>query len=383
MRPLRTALPFWGSRAVPVRQLGAFAEALKAGGVDYFWTWDQLTFLFPPSLWTPETTALANEMPDTDSFHDAFISCAVAGVAAPGLGVMIGGTDAIRRGPAELLQTMLSLADLTEGRALCCLAAGEVKQISPFGYNRSEGLARLEDVLRIVKALSECDGPIDYEGNIWKLKKAYVGTIRPQRPEFWAIGAGPKLIDLAARYADGFISVAPNACPTPERYNGHMRKIQDGMEAAERKVDDFGYGLIFEVLCHEDPAVIEAARENRLLKFLAAMNGRLNQKDWVAEGVEPAFPLDWHYALRLLPSEMTLEEANDAIDRVSPKMMEKSFISGSPKEVADQIVEYVHAGVNLIAPADCLPLALGSGVAMESFVRMLKLIELVREKTGA
>jgi phthiodiolone/phenolphthiodiolone dimycocerosates ketoreductase len=319
-------------------------------------------------------------MPDTDSFHDPFLACAVAASAVPGLGVMIGGTDAIRRGPAELLQSMLSLADLTDGRALCCVAAGEVKQISPFGHNRSEGLHRLEDVLRIVRLLSDCDGPVDYEGNIWKLRAAYIGCIRRQLPEFWAIGAGPKLIELASAYADGFMSVGPNAMPTPERYGEVVATLRTGLAAAGRTSDDFGFGLIFEVLCHDDPAVIEAALDNGLLKFLAAMNGRLNQRDWLAEGVEPVFPPPWHYALHLLPSEMTLEVANDAIERVSPEMMRKSFLIGTPEEIADQILDYVRVGVNLIAPADCLPLALGSGIALESFGRMLQVLALVRKK---
>ena len=36
--------------------------------------------------------------------------------------------------------------------------------------------------------------------------------------------------------------------------------------------------------------------------------GRLNQRDWRKEGLEPVFPDDWHYALRLLPHALTDSE---------------------------------------------------------------------------
>src|SRR5439155_397496 len=106
-------------------------RSLEANGVDYFWTYDQLTFITPRSLWTPETTPLANDMVDLDSFYDPWVACAIASAATSNLGTLIGGTDATRRGPAELLQSMLSLADLTKGNSILCVGAGEMKQITP------------------------------------------------------------------------------------------------------------------------------------------------------------------------------------------------------------------------------------------------------------
>jgi len=69
------------------------------------------------SLWTPENTPLAKELADLDRSMTPSWPAPVAGAATSSLGVLIGGTDATRRGPAELLQSMLSLADLTEGNA--------------------------------------------------------------------------------------------------------------------------------------------------------------------------------------------------------------------------------------------------------------------------
>jgi phthiodiolone/phenolphthiodiolone dimycocerosates ketoreductase len=384
MRPLKTTLPFLNSRGMPLRQLAPFAQSLESNGVDYFWTYDQLTFLTPLSLWTPETTPLANEMPDLDSFHDAWIACAVASAATPNLGVLIGGTDATRRGPAELLQSMLSLADLTDGNAICCVGAGEMKQIVPFGYKRAERLKRLEDVLQLVKELEECTGPINYDGGVWQYRDAYIGCIRRHLPEFWTMGAGPRVVGLAGKHADGFMTVAPGAATTPERFADQVSDIKKSVIEADRDPEDFGFGCMFLVFIHDDPNAIEAVMQSPVIKWYAAIAGRLNQADWAAEGIEPVMPLDWHYALNLLPCSVTPEEAEDVISRVTPEMVRKSFLVGTPEEVADQILPYVDAGMNLMAPAD---LSIWGGQSAEELAegheRSLRLNRLVKEGAEA
>jgi phthiodiolone/phenolphthiodiolone dimycocerosates ketoreductase len=60
------------------------------------------------------------------------------------------------------------------------------------------------------------DGPIDFDGNFSKLDIAWIGGARKNKPSMWALGGGPKLIDIACAKADGFTTVVPFARPTPE-----------------------------------------------------------------------------------------------------------------------------------------------------------------------
>jgi phthiodiolone/phenolphthiodiolone dimycocerosates ketoreductase len=215
---IEVAVPFFADRHLPPQAAGPFAQALaQSGVVDFFQSWDQLTSWWPACLWNEETTPLARVLRDCDSFQDAFVSAAFACAAAPGLGLAVS-TDALRRGPAELAQTALTLADATQGRAVLMLGAGEIKQAKPFGYKRSEGLARMEDVLRAMPMLYGATEPVDFDGNIWKFQQAWIGGRAEHRPRVLAMGGGPKLIDMAARYADGFVSMMPFAFSTPERY---------------------------------------------------------------------------------------------------------------------------------------------------------------------
>lgn len=380
MPQLRTAIPCIPDRSIPVRQFGAFAQALEANGIDYFFLYDQLTSYLPRALWTTENTPWAATVPDCDSFHDWVTACAVAGAATAKLGVQVCGTDSVRNGPAELLQKMLSLADLTDGKAICCIAPGEVKQLSPFGYNRAEGLRRFEDIFRIIRLFLETDRPIDFDGHIWKLHNAYLGTTRRHRPEFYGLGGGPKLIELSARYADGFVSLAPFVFPTVERFRDHITAIENQMNAEGRDPADFTHGLAFAILCHEDPAVIDRALGNPLFKFYASFAGRSKQSDWIDEGIEPVWPKDWHYGVKLLPAEISAEACEAIVSKVTRPMAEKAFITGSPSEVAEQISSFVDAGATWIGPADLLPLILPPEDAAASLERMLEVVRLVKEK---
>ena len=111
------AIPLLYDRNFPPSAWVEAAKTLEASGVvDFLQTWDQLTSWFPKSMWTVENTPLAAMMPDCDSFSDAFTMGVYAHAAAPGLGTVIS-TDAIRTGPAELTQKMMTITDLTEGRS--------------------------------------------------------------------------------------------------------------------------------------------------------------------------------------------------------------------------------------------------------------------------
>jgi len=117
---------------------------------------------------------MAARMPDMDSWPDVLAMSAYAVAPTPGIGTAVS-LDALRRGPAELMQTMLTLSNLTRGRSIFMIGAGEQKQAKPFGWKRGEGLKRLEDSLQIFRRFWEEDGPISFQGHFWELRDAWLG----------------------------------------------------------------------------------------------------------------------------------------------------------------------------------------------------------------
>ena len=380
-KQVETAIPFQVDRAMSPKLAGAFAQVLESSGVvDYFQAWDQLTSWWPQALWRPENTPLASLTRDCDSFHDAFLLGGFAAAATDRLGVVVS-SDAIRRGPAELMQTMLTLAGATNGRAILLLGSGELKQAKPFGHKRSDGLQKLEDLLRIFNLLWECDGPVDFQGNVWNLDGAWLGTARPHKPKVWAMGGGPRFREIAAKYADGFSTSIPSAFSTPEQWSEEVQRMKKDVERNGRDPETFDFGIWVGGLLHEDPDVIDRALENPLTKWTSAIMGRLNQADWELEGLEPAFPRDWHYALKLLPARMTRQEADAVTARVPRKMVERTYVTGTPADAAAVYKDYVDAGATWVSVVDIMPILLPPEEAATAMSRSIEVCRLLKEMT--
>ena len=383
-RSVEIILPISVDRFLPPEALAQTAQAIKASGVvDIIHSWDQLVFWWPPHLWTPENAPLAALIPDLDSSGDAQAIAAYAAASAPGLGLAIS-TDAIRRGPAELMQTMLTLANMANvgkpGRGCLFLGAGELKQTGPFGWKRAEGLKRMEDHLRFYDNFWNNEQPFAMEGNFWAYKDAWIGKARQYRPRVWALGGGPKLMELSTRYADGFSTMVPNVIPTPERFAEFVRTTRAAVAAHGRDPDDYDFVPWFPVLIHDDPNVIDRALDNPLVRWIAAVMGRLNMNDWAEYGIESAMPLDWHYSMKMLPHVMPAAEADAAIARTTRRMAEMTWIYGNAEQVADQVQGIIDAGATHVDILDMLPLMLDPADAQAGLGRQLDVCARIRKR---
>lgn len=382
-RKIETMLPINSDRILPPAALAQMAQAIKASGaVDYVHVWDQLMGWWPPGMWNPQNAPLAAMIPDLDASGDAAAVAAYAAASAPGLGLTIS-PDAIRKGPAELLQTMLTLANMGEGRAILQLGAGEIKQMAPFGWKRNEGLKRFEDHLRFQHEFWKTDGEITMTGNFWNFDRAWIGAARQNRPRVFALGGGPKLIDMATRYADGFATMVPNVLQDPPRFAEFVAKTRAQVAGHGRDPDKFDFAPWTFTLIHDDPKVIDRALENPMMRWMVAIYGRLNNNDWLEYGVEPAFDLDWHYAMKLIPNRYTdPQEVNRILSRVTDRMCELTFIRGNAAEVAAQIQPYIDAGANVIDLIDVMPLTLDPVDAQAGLMRQLDVCARIKQNNA-
>ena len=360
-------------RYLPPQHAIQAAQAMSASGVvDYMLLYDQLVAWFPQVLWTEQNAPLAAIVPDSDSFSDPWLLAGAISQAVPELGLSITG-DTLRRGPAEILQSSLTLGRATNGKAVLQLGAGELKQAKPFGHKRSEGLQRMEDVFAIIRKLLGTDGLVEHQGNVWDYDGAWIGQEKEFTPRFWAMGGGPKLTEIATRYADGYISLSPQVYNTPEAYAAEVKRISDLLEQEGRDPAAFTFGLWGIVFLWDDREEFDRVIDNPIFKFQAATIGRLNQRDWRKERIEPVFPDDWHYALKLLPHALTDDETRDVINRTPREMVERFCYKGTPKEVAAELQAFVDAGANALFPMDYAPYFLGPEHQAHALERQLDL----------
>jgi phthiodiolone/phenolphthiodiolone dimycocerosates ketoreductase len=357
MSDIRTGIGIWSSRHMDPRSAAQYAKGLEAAGhIDQFVLWDQLTSWWPNSLWTPENTPLANVVPDMDSLQDPFLTAAFALGGTENLGFAIC-TDATRREPPELAQSLLTLAMAAGGKGTLCLGGGEVRNINPFGRKRSLGLKRLGECLQIMRLLLKEEKLVDFDGELWKLKDAWIGNAGKDRhPEVIAMGGGPRLTDMALRYADGFGTGVPFVYADADKYASVLGDHRKTLASLGRDPEDFTFALHHIVFVLENKDEFEQYIDNPLLKWYAATGGRINQNDWDPEGLEPVMPRDWHYAFHMKPNSLTLDQIMDVVDRTPPDLVRKTYFHGTPADIAEEIRPFVAAGANLHLIADIAPL---------------------------
>jgi phthiodiolone/phenolphthiodiolone dimycocerosates ketoreductase len=373
-RTVETAAMMWADRHMPPQAIVDACRALEqSGAVDGVLFADQLTNFLPAWMWTPENAPMAAMMGDPDSHSDAFIFAAYAHAGAPGLKLHVS-TDSVRRPPAEQVQAMLTLANITGGRATFQIGGGEVKQTRPFGHPTKQGLSRLKDLFQIYRAFMDNDRPFDHHGKRWEFHQAFLGNAKTPEPEVWALGAGPTLIDYATSYADGLAVTVPMAWTSPEHAAHEIEKIRQQLTEKERDPDSFRIGLWAMTILHEDPAYIDRALENPILKWLSGIAGRIETHLWKDEGLAPLpFPDGWTYYKDLVPYEVERPFVESIIEATTREHQEKGWFIGSPVDVAARLQPWLDAGADWVMPMDYLPIVGDMNEAATALGRTIEL----------
>ena len=380
-KPVEVAIALWGDRHLPVSVVAEQARALEASGVvDGILLADQLVNFIPKQLWTPQNTPAAHMLGDPDSHSDAFTLAAYLSALAPKLSLNLS-TDSVRRGPAELIQAMLTLANITQGRATFHIGGGEVKQCKPFGHKRSQGLSRMEDLFRIYRALTAASGPIDHQGNHWSFDKATLGQAMPHKPRIWGLGAGPKLIDHATTYCDGLAVTCPPVWGSAAAFGKARLEMLEQVRAKGRDPEKFSIGVWFPVLLAKDPEQLRPGLHNPLVKWMSGIFGRIDGKLWREVGLESPIPEDWKYFMHFLPHDTPQAFIDSVLSRTTEAHVRQGWLAGTPGEVAAMIQEYIDAGADWVCPMDYLPLVLDPSEAPAAFARSIELCRLI--KVGA
>jgi phthiodiolone/phenolphthiodiolone dimycocerosates ketoreductase len=274
----------------------------------------------------------------------------------------------------------MTLADVSGAPVMLQMGAGEAKQCKPFGHKRSQGIRRLEDTFAIFRKFMDSRDPIDHDGGQWTLKDAWLGTARPPiRPQLWALGGGPRLIEAALRYGDGFSTAAPFVVSSPEQARERIGEMKARLAELGRDPEAFGFGLWWICLMHEDAAVIEQAMSNQYIRWISATMGRFNPDEWRSLGIEPPLGEEWHYAAHMLPISIDGARTAEVLAKATPEVVRHSWFHGSPSEMGEQIAPYIDAGINWVQIIDFLPLTRPADEAAEGLGRTLQLAALIKQ----
>jgi probable F420-dependent oxidoreductase len=174
-----------------VRALGRAAEAV---GFDALWMPDHLLARLP-------------DKPEQGCWEVfTFLSALAASTSRLLLGPLVASTSF--RNPALLAKMAAGLDEVSDGRFILGVGAGwHEPEYTAFSYPFDHLADRFEEALRILAPLLR-EGYVDFAGEYYAARDCALKPRGPSRrgPPIWIGATKPRMLRLAARYADGFNS---------------------------------------------------------------------------------------------------------------------------------------------------------------------------------
>lgn len=344
------------SAAAPVRPpvdtvLAAVARRQEQG-FDAVWWADHLLHWFPPSIWTPDLAPMAAAQPSPHVWMDPFAMVAAAAGATDTIRLGVGVTDTVRRHPASLAQTALTLDHVTRGRFILGVGTGEELNLAPLGMRNARPLARLDEALQVIRLLFSTPDEVDFEGEHVVLRGAAVG-LRPYGdapPPVWVAAHRPKGLALAGRLGDGWMPLATD----PARYAEMLAVVEGAAGEAGRAgaVTPGGYTRV--VLAEDDDTARTAAARSTLLRFIALT---APSETFTAHGAVHPLGEGVFGLTRFRPTGLSRQEALRLADAVPGEVVLDTVVAGTPATVAARLAAIVRAGARHLQVVNMTPLA--------------------------
>ncbi|MDA8278922.1 MAG: LLM class flavin-dependent oxidoreductase [Actinomycetota bacterium] len=301
------------------RRVERFAQA----GLSSCWWPDHLVAFHSHALWA--TGALADIQPDPHAYADPFVCMAACASSAGDALVGVCVTDAVRRMPATLAQTVMSLDHLAPGRVVLGLGAGEHANYAPYGWEVDSPARRLDEAATQIRRLLD-DGSADEHGAVLGLRPP-TGS---RGPQLWIAAHGPKGYDVAGRCADGWI---PNFLPR-DAWMAGRRAVAESARQSGRDPSAITYALSAQVVVADSHEAAHELLEHPVLRAY----GLLLPPDRFAE-VGAVHPLGGRGLSHLVASRDDGDQLA-AAKAVPFPVVHDYFVHGTPAEVAAHIGAY-------------------------------------------
>jgi phthiodiolone/phenolphthiodiolone dimycocerosates ketoreductase len=332
---------------LPLDLSGLPAVDAEAERYHSIWLPDHMVSFWPDSIWTPEFTELATVSHSPHRHLDAMAVVGAAAVLTKNLPLATHVVDTVRRHPAMLAQTALTLSHLSRGRFILGLGSGETENTVPYGFDFKKPVGRFEEALKVIKLLWETDGPIDFEGQFYSLHHARMDTefYDGKAPPIWIGASGPRMLDITGRYADGWW---PAGAWTPEDYAGKLKVIRESAERAGR--DPMAIEAGNNMLCLiGDEGEIDEMLTKPMVKAIAIM---LTAEEMRRFGYEHPLGSEWRGYQDINPAVLNRARVLKFVEEFDSNALRAIIPMGTPKQVAQKLSGFVDAGMGVVKIMD-------------------------------
>lgn len=332
----------------PAARAIELARRAEADGFDSVWWPCHLMGWHPDSVWTPDLTPLARTQPNPHVYLEPLAMMGAAGAATERIAVGVAVTDLIRRHPAMLAQAALTADHLSGGRAILGLGTGERLNVTPYGLDWDHPVGRMEEGIRVMRLLWGADGPVDFEGRFFRLRRAVLGLspLDGRAPPVWVAAHAPRMLRITGTLADGWLPTKMD----PDDYRSRLGAI----EAAAREAGRPGAvepGMLAYVLAAPDEATLAELCTRPLVRLLCVL-----LPPAILERFGGSAPLGAGFH-EFIPTTVGRAEAERIAAAIPPAVVRYYTFHGDGERIAAQVRRYAEAGLRHLVMWNVTPFA--------------------------
>ncbi|MCE7795464.1 LLM class flavin-dependent oxidoreductase [Sphingobium sufflavum] len=315
---------------------------LDTGRYHSIWLPDHMVSFWPDSIWTPEFTDLATASPSPHRHLDAMAVAGAAAVLTKRVPIATSVVDTVRRHPAMLAQSALTLDHLSKGRFILGLGSGEMENTVPYGFDFSKPVGRFEEALQVIRLLWESDGPVDFEGQYYRLHHARMDTelYDGKAPPIWIGAGGPRMLEITGRHADGWW---PAGAWSPEDYAAKLGVVRASADRAGRDPMAITPAFIQICLIGDDAELAEMLAAPLVKAIILQISAAELAKFGHAHPMGEA----WRGFVDIDPHVLTRDRFLAFCGQVTAEMILSIIPHGTPNRIARIVKEFCDAGLRV------------------------------------
>ncbi|MFB6140110.1 MAG: TIGR04024 family LLM class F420-dependent oxidoreductase [Halosimplex sp.] len=264
-------------------------------------------------VWLPETWG-----------RDAVTVLTAVAERTDSIGIGTSVANVYSRSPALLGQTAATLQEVSDGRFRLGLGPSGPAVVEGWhGIDYDRPLRRTRETIEIVRTVLSGER-LEYDGEIFRLSGLRLRCDPPDTaPGIDAAGMGPKSVELAGRFADGWHALMLTRAGLRDR----LDDLRRGAELGDRDPEDLRVTMSLPCIALEDRERARRLVSNHIAFYVASM-GTFYREALARQGYEET--------VDEVASEWSNGNRDRAIQTVSQELIDSIAVAGTPSECREQ-----------------------------------------------
>jgi alkanesulfonate monooxygenase SsuD/methylene tetrahydromethanopterin reductase-like flavin-dependent oxidoreductase (luciferase family) len=258
-------------------------------------------------------------------------------------------TDAYRCHPTKTAHIVASLDELSGGRAQLGIGAGEMMNLTPFGFvweKPKERVERLREAIKVIRLLwaSSEKNRVTFKGKYYHLEEAWLNQ-GPQKDHIPKIYVGTMsyskeslMMKVAGELGDGWFPYIH----APETYKKGLAVFKEIASESGRKTKELDSAVWIFVALSDDPQVLEAAINSGKVMLFGSRN--------VIEDMGYKMPrlYDFPNFQNLVVSQKMKDLVTEGCQMIPEEAVRKCIAIGDSNDCIELIDKFVKVGATHI-----------------------------------